>query len=148
MVPNMNDPSWVASLPRVRVSFKYNFTAIHVLAPLRNAGVAPVVLQAGELYLRAPANLEASFELCLRHLHCMKIPWPSDAIMTANTLLADRAMEALRLPARFIPTVEGEVLDLGPIATPMEDTVFADLTTEPVDLDPIATPMEGTILQI
>jgi hypothetical protein len=51
-------------------------------------------------------------------------------------------MEALRLPARFIPTVEGEVLDLKSVPTPLEDTVAADLTTEPVvlDFEPVIRP--------
>jgi len=107
----MQDPHWVAMLPRVKTATKYEFIEIHVLAPHRKDGVAPVVLRVGDEYLRAPVPLEAAFELCLRHLHCMKVPWPNETSMTILTLLADRATEALQLPARFIPAVKG-VTDL------------------------------------
>ena len=39
----MNDPSWVACLGRAKATQKYQFEAIHVLAPFRSDdGVAPV----------------------------------------------------------------------------------------------------------
>jgi hypothetical protein len=53
--------------------------------------------------------MEAAFELCLRHLHRLHIPGDQDN-MTPQALLANRAMEALKLPGRYVPTVEGEVL--------------------------------------
>jgi len=94
------DETWLAMLPKARTTVKYAFTEIHILAHLRKLGVAPVVLFAGEFW-RAPPQLEALFELCLRHLHCMKIPWPAATHVTVGALLADRAMEALKLPARL-----------------------------------------------
>ena len=109
------DETWLAMLPKARTTVKYAFTEIHILAHLRKLGVAPVVLFAGEFW-RVPPQLEALFELCLRHLHCMKIPWPTETQMTVHALLADRAMEALKLPARFIPVGE-DVVDLGDDAT-------------------------------
>ena len=109
----MNEPAWVHHLQRAKLSQKYPFTAIHVLAPLRDAsGVAPVVLQTLDGYLRAPAHTEACFELCLRHLNRLEVPWPAAECITVSTLLANRAAEALKLPNRFVPTAEGAVLDV------------------------------------
>ena len=109
----MNDPDWVNGLPRAKLSQKYAFQAIHILAPLRNAqGIAAVVLQTETEYLRAPAQTEACFELCLRHLNRLQVPWPASENLTVMTLLANRATEALRLPNRFVPTAEGNVLDM------------------------------------
>ncbi len=113
--PRMNDPIWVASLLRAKASTKYEFVAIHVLAPFRNhEGVAPVVLQTRDGYWRAPAYMEAMFELCLRHLHRSDIPWPDQGHLTPQAVLTNRAMEALRLPGRYLPTVEGKVIDMEP----------------------------------
>jgi hypothetical protein len=68
--PRMNDPTWVAGLVRARANVKSEFVAIHVVAPSRDdEGVAPVVLQTRDDYLRAPLHMEAAFALCLRHLH-------------------------------------------------------------------------------
>ena len=109
----MNDPDWVHHLQRAKLSQKYPFIAIHVLAPLRDAsGVAPVVLQTLDGYLRAPAPTEASFELSLRHLNRLEVPWPAEECITVSTLLANRAAEALKLPNRFVPTADGAVLDV------------------------------------
>ena len=109
----MNDPDWVHHLQRAKLSQKYPFIAIHVLAPLRDAsGVAPVVLQTLDGYLRAPAHTEACFELCLRHLNRLEVPWPAAECITVSTLLANRAAEALKLPNRFVPTADGAVLDV------------------------------------
>ncbi len=111
--PRMNDPTWVASLLRAKAITKYEFVAIHVLAPLRNLdGVAPVVLQTQDGYLRAPAYMEAMFELCLRHLHHSNTPLPSQGSLTPQALLVNRATEALKLPGRYVPTVEGKVIDM------------------------------------
>ena len=111
----MNDPVWVAGLDRARATQKYQFEAIHVIAPLRNEdGVAPVVLQTSTEYLRSPPYMEAAFELCLRHLHKVDAPRPKDRNLTAQALLADRAKAALKLPGRYIPTAEGAVIDTAP----------------------------------
>ena len=111
----MNDPVWVASLDRARATQKYQFEAIHVVAPLRNEdGVAPVVLQTSTEYLRSPPYMEAAFELCLRHLHKVDAPRPKDRNLTSQALLADRAKAALKLPGRYIPTAEGFVIDAAP----------------------------------
>lgn len=109
--PRMNDPTWVASLTRAKAATKYEFVGIHVLAPYRNhEGIAPVVLQTRTEYWRAPAPMEAAFELCLRHLNRMSIPWPDQGNVTPQTLLANRAMEALKLPGKYVPTGEGKVV--------------------------------------
>ena len=109
----MNDASWVDGLPRARAAVKSAFVCIHVLAPLRDRqGVAPVVLQTRDGYLRAPAHMEAAFELCLRHLHRIYVPWPDQGYVTPQALLANRAMEALKLPGKYVPTAEGNVLVL------------------------------------
>jgi hypothetical protein len=109
--PRMNDASWVDGLPRARATIKYAFVGIHVLAPLRGRhGVAPVVMQTSDGYFRAPVHMEAAFELCLRHLHRMSAPWPDSTETTPQGLLANRAMEALKLPGRFVPTAEGKVI--------------------------------------
>lgn len=109
--PRMNDPTWVAGLVRARATTKYEFVAIHVLAPLRNhEGVAPVVLQTQGEYWRAPAPMEAAFELCLRHLNRLSITWPEQSHVTPQALLANRAMEALKLPGKYVPTAAGKVI--------------------------------------
>ena len=109
----MDSAEWVNHLPLAKLSQKYAFQAIHILAPLRNAqGIAAVVLQTETEYLRAPAQTEACFELCLRHLNRLQVPWPASENLTVMTLLANRATEALRLPNRFVPTAEGNVLDM------------------------------------
>ena len=111
--PRMNDASWVDGLPRARAAVKSAFVCIHVLAPLRDRqGVAPVVLQTRGGYLRAPAHMEAAFELCLRHLHRIYVPWPDQGYVTPQALLANRAMEALKLPGKYVPTADGNVLVL------------------------------------
>ena len=59
-IARMNDHDWVNCLTRAKLSQKYPFHAIQILAPLRNEeGVAPVVLQTSQEYLRAPAHTEA-----------------------------------------------------------------------------------------
>ncbi len=109
--PRMNDPTWVAGLSRAKANVKLEFIAIHVVAPLRDdTGVAPVVLQTRDGFWRPPVYMEAAFELCLRHLHRLHIPGPDQDKMTPRALLANRAMEALKLPGRYVPTVEGGVL--------------------------------------
>ena len=111
----MNDPVWVAGLDRAKATQKYEFEAIHVIAPLRKEdGVAPVVLQTSTEYLRSPPYMEAAFELCLRHLHKVDVPRPKDRNLTLQALLADRAKAALKLPGRYIPTAEGFVIDAAP----------------------------------
>ena len=113
MDPHMNDADWVNRLPRAKLPQKYAFHAIHILAPLRNPqGAAPVIVQTAHEYLRAPAHTEACFELCLRHLNRLQVPWPAQDSITVTALLANRATEALKLPNRFVPTANGNVLDL------------------------------------
>ena len=115
----MSDPAWVHCLQRAKLSQKYPFIAIHVLAPLRDAsGIAPVVLQTLDDFMRAPAPTEACFELSLRHLSRLEVPWPAEECITVSTLLANRAAEALKLPSRFVPTAEGAVLDMCAPAPP------------------------------
>ena len=88
MEAQMNDPVWVNHLPLAKLSQKYAFQAIHILAPLRNAqGIAAVVLQTETEYLRAPAQTEACFELCLRHLNRLQVPWPAQESLTTMNLL-------------------------------------------------------------
>ena len=112
MVARMNEATWLAGLERAKAAVKYPYIAIHVAAELRDKdGVAPVVLQTEEGYLRAPPMLEAAFELCLRHLHGRRTPLTCQSI-TAQALLANRAVEALRLPGRYVPTSKGEVIDM------------------------------------
>ena len=118
-IARMNDPDWVHCLQRAKLSQKYPFIAIHVLAPLRDAnGIAPVVLQTLDDFMRAPAPTEACFELSLRHLSRLEVPWPAEECITVSTLLANRAAEALKLPGRFVPTAEGAVLDMCAQAPP------------------------------
>ncbi len=134
----MNDQNWVNCLRRAKLSQKYPFHAIHILAPLRNQeGIAPVVLETSQEYLRAPAQTEACFELCLRHLNHLEVPWPADECITVPTLLANRAMQALKLPDRFVPTAA--VLDmcehslLAPPPSPRSCMVeYMDLTSTPM----------------
>ena len=113
----MNDHTWLAGLARAKLSVRYDFKAIHVLAPFRDKeGVAPVVLQLTDGYLRAPVFMEATFELCLRHLHRSSERSPvHDRKMTVQALLADRATAALKLPGRYVPTVDGLVVDLAAV---------------------------------
>ena len=109
-IARMSDENWVACLGRAKAAQRYQFEAIHVLAQFRSKnGVAPVVLQTSAGYLRSPTHMEAAFELCLRHLHKVDVPGPSNRNVTTQALLADRAKEALKLPGRFVPTVEGLV---------------------------------------
>ncbi len=109
----MDSAVWVNDLPRAKLSQKYAFQAIHILAPHRNAqGISPVVLQTEDAYLRAPAQTEACFELCLRHLNRLQVPWTAQKSLTALNLLADRASQALKLPNRFVPMPDGTVEDL------------------------------------
>ena len=109
----MDSADWVNCLPRVKLPRKYAFRAIHVLAPLRNSqGTAPVVLETQDEYLRAPAHVEACFELCLRHLNRLQVPWPAQESVTVMNLLANRALEALNRPNRFVPMADGSVVDL------------------------------------
>jgi hypothetical protein len=113
----MNDHTWLAGLARAKLSVRYDFKAIHVIAPFRNnEGVAPVVLQLTDGYLRAPVLLEGALELCLRHLHRSRERSPAHAMkMTVQALLADRATAALKLPGRYVPTVDGLVVDLAAV---------------------------------
>ena len=109
----MDSAEWVNRLPRAKLPQKYAFQAIHILAPLRNSqGIAPVVLQTETEYLRAPVQTEACFELCLRHLNRLQVPWPAQESVTVMNLLANRALEALNLPNRFVPMADGSVVDL------------------------------------
>ena len=160
----MNSAVWVNDLPRAKLSQKYAFQAIHILAPHRNAqGIAPVVLQTEDAYLRAPVQTEACFELCLRHLNRLQVPWPAQESLTAMNLLADRASQALKLPNRFVPMPDNTVEDLSesnaPPPSPVcakedmrEDTTLCamhvDVTASPGWLEPssnVASPMSQTL---
>ena len=113
MSDKMNDPDWIQSLQRAKTTVKLNFVAVHIAIGLRGPdGIAPVVLQTEDAYLRPPRHLEAAFELCLRHLHGRREKM-SDTTMTVNALLSNRSVEALRLPGRFVPTADGAILDMG-----------------------------------
>ena len=113
MSDKMNDPDWVQSLQRAKTTVKLNFVAVHVAIGLRGPnGIAPVVLQTEDAYLRPPRHLEAAFELCLRHLHGRREKM-SDTTMTVNALLSNRAVAALRPTGRFVPTTDGAILDMG-----------------------------------
>ena len=111
--PRMNDPAWVAGLSRVKANLKYPFAAIHLLAPLRDAeGIAPIVLQTVSGYMLPPKAMEPIFELCLRHLHGRVTPLPDGVeVLTVQALLTNRALEALKLPGRYVPTADGDVVD-------------------------------------
>ena len=76
---------------------------------------------------------------CLRHLNRLEVPWPADECITVPMLLANRAMEALKLPGRFMPTADGAVLDmcehslLAPPSSPRSCMVeHMDLTSTPM----------------
>ena len=151
--PRMNDPIWVAGLARAKATTKYEFVGIHVLAPLRNQeGVAPVVLQAREEYWRAPAPMEAAFELCLRHLNRLSIPWPDQGNVTPQALLANRAMEALKLPGKYVPTAEGKVIVMESSAKchaacqagPLQEASSATVGTSSAGAEQMAAQPEAT----
>ena len=112
--PSLNDLAWIAGLDRTKANVRYSPVALHCYTKLRNAeGVAPVVLQLENCcYVRVPANLEAAFELTLRHLNQLRTPWPTTKAMTIQNFLADRATEALKLPGCYIPTTIGEILKM------------------------------------
>jgi len=82
--PSLNDLAWIAGLDRAKASVRYSPVALHCYTKLRNAeGVAPVVLELENCcYVRVPANLEAAFELTLRHLNQLRSPWPITKTMT------------------------------------------------------------------
>ena len=130
--PSLNDLAWIAGLERAKVSVRYSPVALHCYTKLRNAeGVAPVVLELENCcYVRVPANLEAAFELTLRHLNQKRDPWPVTKTMTIQNFLADRATEALKLPGCFIPTTTGEILKLD---EPTEPSL-------PLEIDVLSTP--------
>ena len=102
MSAQMNESSWLASLMRAKASEKQDFLAIHVAAELRGvAGVAPIILQTADEYWRAPSQLEAACEFCLRHLHGRVTPLAGSGI-TPQALLANRAMEEYRHNGDFL----------------------------------------------
>ena len=132
---SLNDLAWIAGLGRAKASVRYSPVALHCYTKLRNAeGVAPVVLELENCcYVRVPANLEAAFELTLRHLNQLRTPWPSTKTMTIQNFLADRATEALKLPGCYIPTTTGEILkmtepdpllEVGPVDKPTDLVVL------------------------
>ena len=84
-----------------------------IVAQRRPDGVALVVLETADgQYLRCPPKYEASFELCLRHLHKRHTPLDG-AACNIGALLVNRATEALKLPGRYVPLADGSVEDLG-----------------------------------
>ena len=87
---------------------KRDYTSIHCLVKQRRSdGSAPVVLESSEGdFYALPTGYDAVFELILRHLHGQKgPPWPDK--VTPQNLLFNRAIEALKLPGRYIPTADG-----------------------------------------
>ena len=130
--PSLNDLAWIAGLERAKVSVRYSPVALHCYTKLRNAeGVAPVVLELENCcYVRVPANLEAAFELTLRHLNQLRSPWPVLKTMTIQNFLADRATEALKLPGCYIPSTTGEIMKL---TEPTDQSL-------PFEIDVLSTP--------
>ena len=53
---------------------------------------------------------DASFELCLRHLHMQTVPLREAC--NVQQLLENRAMHALDLPGRYVPATDGSVSTL------------------------------------
>ena len=138
----MNEPTWLASLSRAKATEKQDFLAIHVAAELRGVdGVAPVILQTAEGYQRAPSQMEAAFELCLRHLHGRVTPLAGSGI-TPQALLANRAMEALRLPGRYIPTPAGQVTDMATVTATNESMAEPPASKPPIPME-AAIPREA-----
>jgi len=111
---SLNDLAWIAGLDRTKANVRYSPVALHCYTTMRNAeGVAPVVLELDNCcFVRVQANLEAAFELTLRHLNQLRTPWPTTKAMTIQNFLADRATEALKLPGCYIPTTIGEILKM------------------------------------
>jgi len=150
--PSLNDLAWIAGLDRAKVSVRYSPVALHCYTKLRNAeGVAPVVLELENCcYVRVPANLEAAFELTLRHLNQKRDSWPVTKTMTIQNFLADRATEALKLPGCFIPTTTGEILKLDePTEQPLSleiDTLGAPERTSCPHLDDFSFPSSEHLL--
>jgi hypothetical protein len=143
----LNDLVWVNCLDRAKATIRYTFRAIHLCGPLRDAhGAAPIVLETASGFLRAPKHLEAPLELCLRHLHGRTIPLPDNVeSLTPQALMVNRALEALQLPARYVPTAEGDgVIDLAKCREQAAtlDTVPVPLETEPVPLGKKPVPLE------
>ena len=106
------DARWYTKLPRVRLSDKKQFTAIHCLILQRSeSGVAPVALECGGVFFKTPSAMyDASFELCLRHLHMQTVPLHEAC--NVQQLLENRATHALKLPGRYVPATDGSVSTL------------------------------------
>ena len=114
------DARWYAKLPRVRLSDKKQFTTIHCLILQRNeSGAAPIVLDCDGMFFKTPSAMyDASFELCLRHLHMQTVPLHEAC--NVQQLLENRATHALKLPGRYVPTTDGSVSTLTPPETDAE----------------------------
>jgi hypothetical protein len=91
-------------------------------------------------YVRVPANLEAAFELTLRHLNQLRSPWPVLKTMTIQNFLADRATAALKLPGCYVPSTTGEIMKLTePFEQPLGITVLS--AREPASVaNPVISP--------
>ena len=139
---SLNDLAWIAGLDRTKANVRYSPVALHCYTKLRNAeGVAPVVLELENCcYIRVQANLEAAFELCLRHLNQLRSPWPVLKTMTIQNFLADRATEALKLPGCYIPTMTGEIQKLTE-PVPLLEVLPVDEST-----DLVAMPLSQVIV--
>ena len=127
-----HDSQWYRKLPRLRVSDKMRWATIYCLLPQRaENGVAPVVLETadGACFRTPSAMYDATLELTLRHLHLAQIPIQDD-VCTLSALLENRAMEALKLPARYVPAVDGSVATVAPPPPPVD--VILPATREPV----------------
>ena len=104
------DEAWLRALPRARESDKHDWIALVALVAQRQPdGAAPIVLETTSgSCIRCPAKYEPAFELTLRHLHQKHIPLDGGPC-NVSALLVNRALEALKLPGRFVPCPDGSV---------------------------------------
>jgi hypothetical protein len=95
----------------------------------RSDGSAPVVFESADgNFYALPTGYDAVFELILRHLHKQNVPpWPDR--VNPQALLANRALEALKLPGRYIPTANGaEIVCLAAKEAPQDAADSAKTT--------------------
>ena len=133
------ESQWYRRLPRLKLSDKKLWATIYCLIQQRSeSGVAPVVLETTDgAFFRTPSAMyDAALELTLRHLHLARIPL-EDEVCTLHTLLENRAMEALKLPGRYVPAEDGSVATVAPPSPPV--AVILPATREAAeDLLPVA----------
>ena len=137
------DAQWYAKLPRAKLSDKKCWTAMQCLiTQRRESGIAPVVLECGGAFFRTPSSMyDASFELCLRHLHKQSVPLGEAC--NVQQLLENRVTHALNLPGRYVPAVDGSVSTLMPPEAEAEAEAEASpKTTDPPEADDMPEAME------